>query len=506
MKVLLLTDIPPCKTFTAGLVLEQACRFLPRGSLCCFAVVNPALDLQISPDYSGIPVAFRPKPNENWNWLPRRRLWAPFVWLGEWWTELRPVRKLVDDCVKFGREQNVDAVWAVLQGQTMIRMALPVARRLGVPLHTHVWDPFRWWAAANRLDGWTIPRVMATFDASIRGSVSCATASTPMAEHYRRTYGVDALPLIASHDRAIAQSPDVSEGVGATLTIGMAGQFYAMEAWTSLLRALGCAGWKVAGRPVRIKVLGAQPPPGARPEYVEFLGWKSQAEAAEILSACDLLYCPYPFENWLREVAEQSFPSKLVLYLAAGRPIVLHGPDYSSPRRYLMDTGAGLCCDGVEASAIYNTLHRLTTDRLLYADIGRQAQAAFLRDFTLEQMNASVAAFLRLPPPQALVLHDHTAEDGAQRYPEALPASVRRRRRVFGAAARALRHPVESLRRLGRWIIGPIRRPIAAVLRRLPHLRHLYREIDRSQAECARLRHALDVANARITVLESDRP
>ncbi len=86
MKVLLLTDIPPTKDFTAGLVLDQLSRFMPRDSLCCFAVVNPELNLQVSEDLSAIPITFHCKPNENWAWLGSGRAAGITAWFCELWT------------------------------------------------------------------------------------------------------------------------------------------------------------------------------------------------------------------------------------------------------------------------------------------------------------------------------------------------------------------------------------------------------------------------------------
>src|SRR6266446_1772314 len=65
MKILLLTDIPPCKNFTAGLVLDQLVRFLPPGSVACFAVVNPEVNARLSVDLNWIPVEYVKKPREK---------------------------------------------------------------------------------------------------------------------------------------------------------------------------------------------------------------------------------------------------------------------------------------------------------------------------------------------------------------------------------------------------------------------------------------------------------
>lgn len=397
MKILLLSDIPPCEGYTAGLVLSTIVRLLPRGSICGFIVANPTLDISVPEEFGNIPFELRLKPNENWSWLPQQRLLrkgtAAASWIGETIIENISVPRLIDQAVAFGRRENVDRVWAVLQGQTTIRMAKAVATRLGVPLHSHVWDPFSWWARANRLNGVTQHRIQSLFDETIAASAAVATASEPMAERFRRQFAVTALPVISSHPRAMAQSPETDHAAADPLIIGMAGQFYAADEWRELLRGLSAANWTITGRTVRLVVMGPQQPPGLADPHVTFLGWKEQHEAALILSQCDLLYCPYPFAATMDEVTRYSFPSKLVLYLAAGRPVVFHGPASSAPARYIQTTGCGVLVERPFATAIFNAVERVASEPTYYAELVRHAKEAFLADFTVEALERSVAAF-----------------------------------------------------------------------------------------------------------------
>jgi hypothetical protein len=496
MKVLLLTDIPPTKEFTAGLVLDQLCRFMPLDSLCCFAIVNPELNLQMPGDLSSIPILFRPKPNENWAWLGTGHAAAIAVWLCEQWTKRFPVNSLLREAIEFGRQERVDRIWAVLQGQTIIRLAGLVAEHLQVPLYTQVWDPFSWWASANNLDHRTTREVSATFDVDIRRSAGCATASPTMAELFRRKYGVKTVALMASHPRSVARLPSASIGSEQALLIGMAGQFYAANEWRALIHALNCAGWQIAGRTVRITVVGPQEPPTPATPHLEYLGWKTQAHAIEILSRCDILYCPYPFDFQRKEVAELSFPSKLALYFATGRPTVFHGPDYSSPHHYLQQTGAALCCSRIEASAIYNELERLVTDRKLYKAIARSAHDAFLSDFNLEKMARTFADFIGLPVPEQMELHDHASPAGPKFAVRLVPGSKKTPKLWLRAAIYRALHPLQQFRALARsrtssaevasekrpetgfGLLLRCRRVIGFLLRHSPYFRNLYAEID----------------------------
>lgn len=495
MKVLLLSDIPPCSNLTAGLVLSAMTRFLPRDSICCFAVVNSTLHIKIPPEFRNIPIEFHAKPNENWSWLPQRRLVRKLSSLvsffGESIIEKTTVRSLTKKAVKFGKQQDVDRVWAVLQGQTTIRMAKQVADELQVPLHTHVWDPFSWWAEANNIDGISTRRIQAFFDDAISNSATVATASAYMAENYRERFNVDALPIISSHPRSLARTPNIAKGVGGSILIGMAGQFYAAGEWLQLIKAMDAANWRVAGKDVRIVVLGPQKPPQSSTDHVTFLGWKSQQDAAEILSHCDLLYCPYPFDPKMREVAAYSFPSKLVLYLAAGRPIVFHGPDYSSPCRYIRQKECGVVADRVVATAVFNEIERLVIDATLYERTARNAQDAFVEDFTLESMAKSFHHFIGSNSSEiGGLLHFHGAIAGAAGYPTGLSEHSKRGSVAwsvlkYGRLARNLRNQVRN------WLSHIVRR-LALKVPRLKSLRHeilsLYAEKENLAKDIAELR------------------
>jgi glycosyltransferase involved in cell wall biosynthesis len=396
MRFLLLTDIPPCSNLTAGLVLEQLCRFMPSGSIVCFTVFNPHLTARISPDLQHLPIAFARKPSElRARWARSSPLGMIGAWLVEEYHALVDTRRLLDKAEVFARHCGVNAIWAILEGQTLVRMALPLAKRLNVPLFTQVFDPLPWWMKAHGIDTWHTRSVLAQFDRTIRASEACATASRSMADAYFNRYGARCVPLIASHPATLAAPPGRALNHQGELTIAMAGQFYAAEEWNNLVRSVEAANWTVVGRKVRIQILGAHKPDyGSDLPQIDFLGWKSQQEAVEILSQADILYCPYPFSADMEEVARLSFPSKLVLYLLSGRPVLFHGPSWSSPGQYMEEVRAGVICGELNGNSVYGALERLVGDSEFYAEAAANAHAAFLRDFTLGRMQESLYHFL----------------------------------------------------------------------------------------------------------------
>ena len=401
MKILLLTDLPPCENYPGGLVLNHLTRFLPPGSFVCFAAINPHLPVQLSADMEWMPAHFIDKPEEQ-----GFRRTAPFAlfpdqlgaWRG-WWDRHVTGPRILAKAAALGRQHEVGAVLAVLQGQTIIHLAEPLAKTLGVPLYTLVWDPLVWWIQDNAIDRWTARAATRALESALRSSEAVATASWAMADRYARDYGVRAVPVIRSHEAEFARTPAPHMTDDGALVIGFAGQVYAAAEVRQLIRSLNLVGWTVRGRSVRIRAFGHDFPSGDIPEgRLEAMGWRAEGELTEALSQCDVLYCPYPFDPSLGEVSRLSFPSKLVAYLAAGRPVILHGPSDSSPAAYVRSKDVGLVAAGQNASVVFNALDRLCRDPELYRRQALNAQAAFQADFTLRRMREATMELFGLAP------------------------------------------------------------------------------------------------------------
>ncbi|WP_143039594.1 MULTISPECIES: glycosyltransferase [Bradyrhizobium] len=376
----------------------QMCRCVAADELAIFCVLNRHLTPDLYPDLAAIPSKTVHKPNEQ---NPRNPKYFPLdlarAFASETIRRRTVIPSLVREAIAYGREQGVTSLWAILQGQTMVRIAGAVAEGLNVPLRAQVWDPLGWWLRAHGVDRFNRRADLAKFDETMRQATTCAAASWAMARQYKEQYGTTSYVIIASLDEALAHKPVPALRNSDEVVIGMAGQFYAEQEWHDLLQALNLAGWQIGGRKIVVRVAGHAPPrtETAQAASIEFLGWRSQPELIDILSTtCDIMYCPYPFSPQMEEVARLSFPSKIPTYLAAGRPILFHGPDYASPAHYLRERGAGLICRTGEPAAVYNAVLQLVEDTELYAELAVAAQAAFEADFALNSMKKSVRNFL----------------------------------------------------------------------------------------------------------------
>jgi hypothetical protein len=399
MKVLLLTDIPPCKNFTAGLVLDRLVSFLQPEEIAICAVVNPVLNPEIPAELHSIPKLLLKKPREGSVRIPPGKAGDLSAFTFELIQSARVRYALLPQIVAFAKQQQVDAIWVVLQGQTMVRLARQLSQKLNLPLLTQVWDPFGWWLQASRIDRFTQRRLRAEFDKVLRHSTSCATASWSMSESYSSLYGIRNNPVIASLPRELALKPATHPHSRDEFVIGMAGQFYAQAEWNSLIQTLDQVNWTIAGRRVRIRIAGGSFQAFTQlPANFEYLGWRSQEETIRLLAETDLLYMPYWFSEGFKEESSNSFPSKLVTYFAAGRPVFCHAPTYASPAKYLKLHDAAYLCDSLDTTVVLKQLEHALTDTERYSTLASNGNACFMRDFTLERMKETFLHFLDIVP------------------------------------------------------------------------------------------------------------
>jgi hypothetical protein len=226
-----------------------------------------------------------------------------------------------------------------------------------------------------------------------------------MADLYRRRYSVETVPLVPSIDQAEVPARTSAVRDSRRVVIGLAGQIYAHDAWAALVSSLDGVGWRIGGRRVALRLLGlsdwgrelalrAVAPTSLLPEHVEFSEWRPQTEALALLGDCDILYCPYWFGAEFEEEARLSFPSKLTTYLAAGRPVLFHGPAYSSPAVFLERERAGICCTSLEPAAVLGALTRIATDAELRATVTTNGRLAWQEQLSVRAQRAEFARFL----------------------------------------------------------------------------------------------------------------
>ena len=385
-RVLLLTGVAPGRVGVGSVFLRDLCMLYPRDRICCFHTTAQP-EGEASRELDWLPIQFAPSPREhgiNGFGQTAGRLIRPFL---ERCIELSRIRRLVSQATRFGKTHHVDLVWATLHTPTTHRLAKAVADSLHVPLVCTVWDP-----PANvlrevyRLDRYTLARLLATFERTVRFATRCGVASDNMRRRYEQDFGTQCITMIYGAPRDEEARSQAARPQDGPLIIGFAGGIYAREEWGAFLAALASRDWRVAGRDVVVRVLGVGLPPSAAwPVRMEFLGWRDRAETVRLLAQTDLAYLPYGFDDSRRQWVQLSFPGKLADYAAAGVPVLYHGPIDSSVMDFLQRFPMGCGCHSVNHDEIVATLERLVTDTEFY----RRAKLACNEAYH-EELSASV--------------------------------------------------------------------------------------------------------------------
>jgi glycosyltransferase involved in cell wall biosynthesis len=366
---------------------------IPDGQVVCYSVLNPELKPEIPAETLRIPIKIVDKPKESWGFNPKFGLAISFVM--ETFTEVVYIPSLSRDIADFARIHHVDAIWCILEGQTMIRLARKVAKLAKLPLYTHIWDTPGWWMRGWKVNAITSRKVIAEYEKAISQSVACGVASWAMKEEYEKSFGVKCVPLVAGLEKSMAMSPSLKPNFkDGEVHIGLAGQIYARDTWDAFIAALDSINWLLNGRQVKVKVLGQWLDPILRRPSIDFLGWHSQEETVEILSQMDILYAPYWFDALFEQEARFSFPSKITTYLAAGRPVFFHGPEYSSPGKFLAKHHAGVCCYSRDEATIVEQFSKILSNEEQYQTITHSAHRAFMESLSFDVLKRNLYDFL----------------------------------------------------------------------------------------------------------------
>ena len=367
-RLLIVSPVAPVPEGVGGVYLRDLCLMYPADRLA-FAIL-PGIGSGPWPQaLDGAPRTTLPGvPERGFNrW--GRRVQESTRALFDRYVDVQHLPKLVDQIATFAARAEPDVVWVLLAGPTMINIAGTLPLRLGVPMITTVWDPPdsflpHYWGIRGR----ALARVMYRFAGAIRGSVRCAVSSREMKEAYEGRYGTPCIPMIHGLRESEWIQPTGMRAPNDPFVIGYAGSLYARREWDALIAALDSRGWRVGGRETIVRVLASNIDVRVRgPARIEFLGWHSTTSAVKILSECDVCYVPYWFDDALRPGVELSFPNKVSLYLAAGRPILYHGPERSTPTRFLERWPVGVACHSLDPRAIAQVLTVAATDAGFHA-------------------------------------------------------------------------------------------------------------------------------------------
>jgi len=123
-------------------------------------------------------------------------------------------------------------------------------------------------------------------------------------------------------------------------------------------------------------------------------GWVSQQELQGVLRSADILFLPFSFSEASRYAVESAFPSKTADYLAAGRPILVFGPQYSSLVRYAKEQGFAEVVDNYDEDVLARGIQRILSDSAYRSQLCKQSLAVFEQNHNIARQRKELRSLL----------------------------------------------------------------------------------------------------------------
>ncbi|MBQ8490577.1 MAG: hypothetical protein IJ535_12420 [Pseudobutyrivibrio sp.] len=387
MKILLLSDLPPCINHTGGLFLDRLCTYLIESGceIVAYIVKNDEVYTVLPEDKKqSIKFKFDRKPRENVGHT--KGPVASLVF--DRFTNITYIPKLEKRILDFINTEKPDLIWGVIQGQTMTKIVRPIAEKSNVKYIIQFYDAISWWFQANRVDRLTQKRVMKEYGKMLKNSYCFIGASDEMARDYAKKYDIArSVGIMMPFDKGNQYSEKV-ERDDSDFVIAISGQLYARSTIAAMTEALSQMKWQYRGKRIVFRIYGPEIVfYGLQNAYIEYRGWIEQEQLLYELNEADLLYCPYRFDEDFREVASYSFPGKLSTYMKTGVPIVVHAPDYSSISKFINKHKCGYIINTVDVEKVKTIIQEIiiSKDKNKYVERANETANVFLSEETTKR-------------------------------------------------------------------------------------------------------------------------
>lgn len=393
-KLLVLGSSLPGRRDGGGVVRAEVLRRYPKDQYICFATQSPR-DLA---ENGGLPEAVRDLPCRLGPLVPSLRLrgarfYMPLLRaLG--FHCVAPLRTL--QAISFARQHGVELVWAELYGDAVV-LAHAVSKGLNVPFVGTVWDDPEGWLQDGGYD-WLSRRLLwQRFREALRAARNISTAGEAMQRSYEAEHGVGSVILRHGFDAPAVMAERQKKGDG--IIIGFVGSTYGRDAWRAFLGAVASVNRSLKYASIKIRTFGASqfsyPHQGVQ---VEVRRWQPVDVMLREIAETDFCYIPYWFEAHKRRHVELSFPNKFETYLAAGRPVLFHGPAYAGIAEAVRQNAVGLCVHSLNERELVAALEEMIGNVQLRESFGRAAISAFRAEFNGLVMMRRFAELIGVDP------------------------------------------------------------------------------------------------------------
>lgn len=394
MKILLLTDIPPCTNHTSGIVINKWCDFLLEDNhkLFCSLIKNKDIEVLIPKDkMKKIQFLNIEKPREDYG-IQKNKIKSFFCSLiNNTKTKIIDISRIGKKVVNFIDNNDIEIILCSIQGQTMTYLIRYIQKHNKAKCITQTWDPLIWWLNANKMDFLTRYFDLKKFNQVLKHSDNFMAMSWAMNVYFTNKIKCNCVTNLPSLNKSkyISKVNNRSNFI-----IGFSGQTYSNEEIDCLLETLKEMNWELNNKKIYLKVYGSYFDERFNDIHIINSGFINQNDLIKELKYCDLLYCPYWFNKKFIEPCLLSFPGKLITYLSTGRTILMHSPKYASPYKLLKHFNIALFCNKLDKNSLkLKIIEALSND---YSVMNKRQLNVFNKYFTYESMRKNLFVSLGL--------------------------------------------------------------------------------------------------------------
>ncbi len=270
--------------------------------------------------------------------------------LGPWLDLIEPVleRRMERRLERAAREVGAGAIHAVAHGLDFWP-ALKVARRLRLPYLLTVHDDVGYVQRDSPLRGVALKRIAHAW----READARFVITPELGDEYSRRYGQRDFVVVT--DGVSRRATYGGERTDGALDVYFLGSYHLAyrHNFDALVAGLESLRREQPARPISLTFRGGGIPFVPRTEVpVKVLPFAPESVVEQEVRSASVLYLPLPFGETHRDFVTLSLPTKLVSYLASGRPLLYHGPGSAAVGQLLQTRQAGIVVNSPDGDAV----------------------------------------------------------------------------------------------------------------------------------------------------------
>ncbi len=330
-KIRVFTDIVPDPNTTGGYVLDQIFSNIAQNHDLEFYIIksDESSNYLISEEMIAAKFNFLQGPVTNWNLGILTKLYSKLL-LKYFHLDIQQISSWI---LQEDSRDLPDHQIFVLQSTASI-IICEKFRGTTTSYSTISFDPWRWWASAHH-----VPTSLEDIvSESLKDIFSDGHHLVPNSRWQElfpnsRASFIDLYPVF---QKTFPKSRK-SQGIQSNINFCFAGKIYALAELNKFIEFMGSKNWMLFNMNVFLHIYGPLSPFSSK--NIIYHGNVTPNALVHEIASYDYALLPYPAEDKDEDLARLSFPSKYLLYLAAGLPVIYIGNTSATVCKFTKLTG-----------------------------------------------------------------------------------------------------------------------------------------------------------------------